>query len=164
MQLLYIAGRQTHSVSYRNPIPTVDAIMQRGSRVLMVRRKKEPFKDMLALPGGFVSEGETVEDAVKREVLEETSLQIEPIEILGVYSDPARDPRKHTLSVVFVVIILGGPEKAGDDASSLEWVELDEVGKMKQVAFDHAQILADYRRWKSQNAGSTYWSSKRRSS
>ena len=142
-------------MSYRNPTPTVDAIMQKGSKVLMVRRKKEPFKDMLALPGGFVNEGETAEDAMKREVLEETSLEVEPIEILGVYSDPARDPRKHTLTVVFVAIITGGSEKASDDAAELEWVELASPGRL---AFDHAQILADYRKWRA-SAG-TFWSTR----
>src|ERR671936_2153760 len=94
--------------NYSNPTPTVDVILQRDSKVLMIRRKKEPFKDRLALPGGFVNEGETVEDAVKREAMEETSLEVEPIEILGVYSQPKRDPRKHIMTVVFVGIILGG--------------------------------------------------------
>jgi len=144
-------------MSYRNPTPTVDAILQKGSKVLMVRRKKDPFKGMLALPGGFVNEGETVEDAMKREVLEETSLEVEPIDILGVYSDPHRDPRKHTMTVVFVAIIIGGKEKAQDDAASLEWAELDSI---ERAAFDHAQILADYRRWKGSTG--TYWSTKRR--
>lgn len=123
----------------------------------MVRRKKDPFKGMLALPGGFVNEGETVEDAMKREVLEETSLEVEPIDILGVYSDPHRDPRMHTMTVVFVALIVGGKEEARDDAASLEWAELADL---KVAAFDHALILADYRHWKG-NTG-TYWSTKRR--
>ncbi|HVX02456.1 MAG TPA: NUDIX hydrolase [Nitrososphaera sp.] len=146
-------------MNYRNPTPTIDAILQKGSRILMVRRKKDPFKGMLALPGGFVNEGETVEDAVKREVLEETSLEIEPINILGVYSDPHRDPRMHTMTVVFVSIITGGKEKAEDDASNLEWVELADV---KKAAFDHALIIADYRQWRGDSAATTYWSTKRR--
>lgn len=149
-------------MSYRNPVPTVDAIMQKGSKVLMVRRKKEPFKNCLALPGGFVNEGETVEDAARREVMEETSLEIEPIEILGVYSNPARDPRMHTLTVVFVAIITGGNERASDDAAGLEWIELADAEKMKgRIAFDHAKILADYRKWKT--ATGTFWSTKRQS-
>ncbi|HEX2557959.1 MAG TPA: NUDIX hydrolase, partial [Nitrososphaera sp.] len=109
-------------MEHRNPVPTVDVILQRDSKVLMIRRRKDPFKDRLALPGGFVNEGETVEEAIKREAKEETSLEVEPIDILGVYSDPKRDPRKHILSVVFVGIIVGGQEKAGDDAASIEWV------------------------------------------
>lgn len=147
-------------VSHRNPVPTVDAIMQRGSKVLMIRRKKAPFEGCLALPGGYVEEGETAEDAARREVLEETSLEIEPIEILGVYSDPARDPRRHTMTVVFVAIVIGGAECAGDDAAGLEWIELGDVQKIKgMIAFDHARILADYRKWKA-SAG-TFWSTKR---
>src|SRR5919199_3529869 len=125
---------------YANPTPTVDVILQRDSKVLMVRRRKDPFKDRLALPGGFVNEGETVEEAMKREAKEETSLEVEPIDILGVYSDPTRDPRKHTISTVFIGIVVGGGQAtARDDAASIEWVELDEIEK-QQVAFDHIQM------------------------
>jgi ADP-ribose pyrophosphatase YjhB (NUDIX family) len=146
-------------MQYRNPTPTVDAILQSGSKVLMVRRKKDPFKGQLALPGGFVNEGETAEDAMKREAMEETSLEVEPIEILGVYSDPKRDPRKHILTVAFVGIITGGTDMAGDDAESIEWVELAGIEK-QQIAFDHLTILRDYKKWKA--AGGTFWSTKRR--
>ncbi|MEO9295898.1 MAG: NUDIX hydrolase [Nitrososphaera sp.] len=149
--------------AHKNPTPTVDGVLQRGSKILMVRRKKEPFQGRLALPGGFVNEGETVEDAFRREVLEETSLEVEPIDILGVYSDPERDPRKHTMSVVFVGLILGGAEKAGDDAGSLEWIDIAGLDRIKdELVFDHAQILADYVRWK--GSMGTYWSTKRRGS
>jgi 8-oxo-dGTP diphosphatase len=146
-------------VKYSNPTPTVDVILQRGSKVLMVRRKKDPFKGQLALPGGFVNEGETTEDAMKREAMEETSFEVEPIEILGVYSDPARDPRKHIMTVVFVGIIIGGSGKAGDDAASIEWVELAGI-EGQQIAFDHSMILRDYKKWKA--SGGTFWSTKRR--
>jgi 8-oxo-dGTP diphosphatase len=84
---------------------------------------------------------------------------VEPIDILGVYSDPKRDPRKHILSVVFVGIIVGGQEKAGDDAASIEWVDLAGIEK-QELAFDHAQILRDFRQWK--GSGGTFWSTKRR--
>jgi 8-oxo-dGTP diphosphatase len=144
---------------YVNPTPTVDVILQRDSKVLMVRRRKDPFKDRLALPGGFVNEGETVEEAMKREAIEETSLEVEPVDILGVYSDPKRDPRKHILSVVFIGIIVGGSEKAGDDAASIEWVKISDI-QQQQIAFDHAQILHDYLQWR--NSGGTFWSTKRR--
>jgi 8-oxo-dGTP diphosphatase len=144
---------------YVNPTPTVDVILQRDSKVLMVRRRKDPFKDRLALPGGFVNEGETVEEAMKREAIEETSLEVEPVDILGVYSDPKRDPRKHILSVVFIGIVVGGSEKAGDDAASIEWVKISDI-QQQQIAFDHAQILLDYCQWR--NSGGTFWSTKRR--
>jgi ADP-ribose pyrophosphatase YjhB (NUDIX family) len=146
-------------VKYSNPTPTVDVILQRGSKVLMVRRKKDPFKGQLALPGGFVNEGETVEDAMKREAMEETSFEVEPIEILGVYSDPKRDPRKHIMTVVFVGITIGGSGKAGDDAASIEWVELEGI-ESQQIAFDHSAILRDYKKWKASSG--TFWSTKRR--
>lgn len=144
---------------YRNPTPTVDIILQRDSKILMVRRKKDPFKGQLALPGGFINEGETAEEAARREAIEETSLEVEPIEILGVYSDPKRDPRKHVMSIVFVGIIVGGSDKAGDDAESIEWVELGNIEK-QEIAFDHAQILRDYKKWKTSD--DTFWSTKRR--
>jgi 8-oxo-dGTP diphosphatase len=144
---------------HSNPTPTVDVILNRASEVLMVRRKKDPFKDHLSLPGGFVNEGETIEEAMKREALEETSLEVEPVDILGVYSDPKRDPRKHIVTVVFIGIIVGGSSRAGDDAASIEWVKLANIER-QQVAFDHTQILHDYCQWKA--SGGTFWSTKRR--
>ncbi|SRR5688572_14160627 len=144
---------------YRNPAPTVDVVLQRDSKVLMIRRMKEPFQGQLALPGGFINEGETAENAARREALEETSLEVEPIEILGVYSDPNRDPRRHVMSVVFVGIITGGTEKAGDDAQEIEWIELDRMDDSR-LAFDHALIIRDYKKWKV--LGGSFWSSKRR--
>lgn len=146
-------------MKYSNPTPTVDVILQCDTKVLMIRRKNDPFKGQLALPGGFVNEGETAEDAMKREAMEETSLEVELIDILGVYSDPKRDPRKHIMTVVFVGIILGGSGRAGDDAAGIEWVKLSDIGR-QQIAFDHAMILRDYRKWK--ESGGTFWSNKRR--
>ena len=145
---------------YRNPTPTVDVILERDSSVLMVRRKKDPFRDYLSLPGGFVNEGETVEDAMKREAMEEISLEVHPIDILGVYSHPKRDPRKHIMTIVFIGIIVGGRIRAGDDAASIEWMKLANFELQQQIAFDHAQILHDYYHWKA--SGGTFWSTKRR--
>jgi 8-oxo-dGTP diphosphatase len=148
---------------YKNPTPTVDMVLERDSKILMVKRKKDPFKDHLALPGGFVNEGETIEDAMKREAMEETSLEVHPIDILGVYSDPRRDPRKHIITVVFVGIIVRGETRAGDDAASIEWIQLGSIDQLRRqnlFAFDHAQILRDYSQWKS--SGGTFWSTKRR--
>lgn len=96
---------------------------------------------------------------MKREAIEETSLEVEPIDILGVYSDPKRDPRKHIMTVVFVGIIVGGSDKAGHDAASIEWVDLVDIGR-QQIAFDHVTILRDYEKWKA--SGGTFWSTKRR--
>ena len=104
---------------YKNPIPTVDAIIQKSSFLLLVKRQNDPYKDSFALPGVFVNRGETVENALKREVFEETSLKVHPVEILGVYSDPKRDPRGHMITIVFVTIVYGGQIKAHDEAKEL---------------------------------------------
>jgi len=148
---------------YRNPTPTVDTIIQRDSRILLVKRKNDPFEGYLVLPGGFVNEGERVEDAAKREVKEETSLNIELLDILGVYSDPARDPRGHMMSTVFIAKISSHNDKvdavAQDDAAAIEWISL-EVIDTRNVGFDHKRIISDYKTWKT--SGGTFWSSKDR--
>jgi 8-oxo-dGTP diphosphatase len=141
---------------YPKPAVAVDIILESDGNLLLVKRKKDPFKGILCFPGGFVNVGEKVEVAAKREAYEETNLQIEPIEILGVYSDPQRDPRGHTISISFIGKITDGVAKAGDDAASLEWMSLDD--NKLQLAFDHRSILQDYRRWKKLKG--TYWSSK----
>jgi 8-oxo-dGTP diphosphatase len=146
---------------YRNPTPTVDTIIQRDSRILLVKRKNDPFKGYLVLPGGFVNEGERVEDAAKRETKEETSLDIELLDILGVYSDPTRDPRGHMMSTVFIGKISSNNDKvdavAQDDAAAIEWISL-EVIDTRNVGFDHKRIISDYKTWKT--SGGTFWSSK----
>lgn len=85
-----------------NPVPVVDVIIQQESTILLARRKKDPFKGYLGLPEGFVNIGETIEEAARRELKEETSLDVELTDILGVYSDPKRDPRGHIISTVFI--------------------------------------------------------------
>jgi 8-oxo-dGTP diphosphatase len=148
---------------YKNPIPTVDVIIEQNSKILMIKRKNEPYRGYLALPGGFVNEGEKIEDAARREINEETSLRIDLLEILGVYSDPKRDPRGHLMSTVFVGIIIPdtdtGPPKvsAGDDAEEIEWVSVEALSN-SNIAFDHKKILLDYKDWKV--SGCTFWSSK----
>jgi 8-oxo-dGTP diphosphatase len=148
--------------NYKNPMPTVDVIIQKNSQILLIERKKEPFKGYLVLPGGFVNERERVEDAAKREVKEETSLDIVLLEILGVYSDPGRDPRGHIMSTVFIGKIskrsYKGDAIAQDDAAAIEWLNLDEVVNTR-FGFDHRRIITDYIRWK--QIGGTFWSSKK---
>ncbi|MGH9994371.1 MAG: NUDIX domain-containing protein [Nitrososphaeraceae archaeon] len=146
---------------HRNPIPTVDVIIEQNSRILMIRRKNDPYKGCLALPGGFVDEGERIEDAAIREANEETSLNILLVDILGVYSDPKRDLRGHLISTVFVGIVptdnLSVEASAQDDASEVEWINLEAINK-SNIAFDHKKILFDYKAWK--GSGGTFWSSK----
>ncbi len=146
---------------HRNPIPTIDAIIHNEkNQILFIKRKNDPFKNHLSLPGGFVNYGERIEDALRREIKEETSLNIEPLEILGVYSDPNRDPRGHIMSTVFVCLIMDNLKgKVEDDATDICWVNLNEI-KNNTYAFDHKMIIEDYLRWRVQN--STHWSSKNR--
>lgn len=124
------------------PALTVDCVVfdPRG-RVLLIRRGHEPFKGCYALPGGFVDVGETVEAACRRELLEETGLAVGDLFLIGVYSDPARDPRGHTVSAVFLARLAAPADPvAGDDAAAAEWVE---NWRGERLAFDHAQILDD---------------------
>ena len=124
------------------PLLTVDAIIETGGGVVLIERKNPPHG--WALPGGFVDPGESLATAARREAKEETSLDIELVEQLFAYSDPRRDPRGPTVSVVFVARASGEP-RAADDAKNLAIYPLD---ALPQLAFDHAQILADYQAWK----------------
>jgi 8-oxo-dGTP diphosphatase len=145
---------------YKNPIPTVDTIIQKYSQILLIKRKKEPFKGFFALPGGFVNEGERVEDAAKREAKEETSLDIELVDILGVYSEPNRDPRGHIMSTVFIGKTSHNNKVealAHDDAAEIKWTNLEELDNTS-FAFDHQKIISDYKKWK--RTGGTFWSSR----
>jgi 8-oxo-dGTP diphosphatase len=124
------------------PRLTTDCVISdQAGRVLLIRRKNEPFKGAYALPGGFVDVGETVEAGCRREVAEETGLAVSALRLVGVYSDPSRDPRGHTVSVVFAAVLPEGPQpQPGSDAAGAEWVA-DWRGQ--KLAFDHAQIIAD---------------------
>lgn len=128
---------------YHNPTPTVDVIIHMPGRgVVLIRRRNPPLG--WALPGGFVDYGETVETAAIREAREETGLDVELTGLFGVYSDPARDPRKHTLSVVFTALAEDSARlAAGDDAAGAGVFPLEALPE--PLAFDHAVILGDYR-------------------
>ena len=137
--------RKYMSEVYRNPIPTVDAIIELpNEKVVLIERAREPFG--WALPGGFVDEGERLEDACIREALEETCLEIKLVCLLGVYSDPKRDPRKHTVSTVYIATATQQP-KAADDAASAQGVPIAELLD-RTFAFDHAEIIKDYLHFK----------------
>ena len=133
----YLSSEQT--MSYRNPTPTVDIIIHKDGKILLIKRKNPPFG--WALPGGFVDEGETVEQAAIREAKEETGLDVQLETLLYVYSDPRRDKRQHTLSIVFTASSNGTPV-ASDDATDLGYYSFKELPKL---AFDHSEIVADYK-------------------
>jgi 8-oxo-dGTP diphosphatase len=126
--------------AYRNPIPTVDIIIEVGASIVLIRRLNEPLG--WALPGGFVDYGERLEDAAKREAFEETGMRISEPRLLGCYSDPGRDSRQHTITTVYVASGSGLPA-AGDDAAACALFAPD--GLPDDLCFDHGQILADYR-------------------
>jgi len=124
----------------RQPRLTVDVIIELGSEDLVLIRRKSPPPGW-ALPGGFVDAGETVEQAAVREVLEETCLSVELVRQFHVYSDPGRDPRGHTVSVVFIGRAEGEPKGADDAAEARVFPR---VALPIELAFDHGEILADY--------------------
>ena len=101
-------------MDYKSPKLTADGAIIKEGKILLIERKNEPFKGKWALPGGFVEYGEKVEDAVVREVSEETGLDTKIIDIVGVYSDPTRDPRGHIVTVVYLLDILDGEIKGSD--------------------------------------------------
>lgn len=124
------------------PLLTVDGILRnREGRFLFIRRKNPPFRGHWALPGGFVDLGETVEAACAREMLEETGLTVTVGRLVGVYSDPGRDPRGHTVGIAFACESDSMAHAAGDDAEEAAWLTLEEA---RPLAFDHEKILEDY--------------------
>jgi 8-oxo-dGTP diphosphatase len=133
--------------TYRNPAPTVDIIIEMIDRpdrpIILIERLNEPLG--WALPGGFVDYGEAVPMAAKREAMEEIGLAIELVDLLGIYSDPARDPRQHTLSMTYIATATGEPI-AGDDAKTFKLFKPWELPS--NLCFDHGKILKDYLRYR----------------
>lgn len=127
----------------RTPTLTVDAIIKiNDDKIVLVKRKNPPYKGWWALPGGIVEYGETVEEAVKREVKEETGLEVEIERLVNVYSDPNRDPRGHFISICFLCHKVGGVLKAATDAAEVSIFPLKEVKNLR-LAFDHKKMLED---------------------
>lgn len=133
---------------YRNPFPTVDIVIELKTNgapgpIVLVERANSPRG--WALPGGFVDYGESVEQAARREALEETGLHVQLVALLGVYSRPGRDPRFHTQTTVFTARADGEPT-AGSDAAHLQAFSLDKLPE--PICFDHGLILQHYRKWR----------------
>ena len=130
-------------MSYRNPVPTVDIIIELVDRphrpIILIERLNSPFG--WAIPGGFIDYGELAEVAARREAQEETGLAVELVEQFHVYSDPSRDPRQHTMSVVFLAMAKGEPQ-AGDDAKNIGIFESWRIPD--NLCFDHDRVMRDY--------------------
>ncbi|MHA1589900.1 MAG: NUDIX domain-containing protein [Candidatus Njordarchaeales archaeon] len=130
----------------RSPLLAVDAVILSPdySRILLIRRLNDPFKNYYALPGGFVEWGETTEEACLREALEETSLNVEILDLVGVFSDPKRDPRGHVVSVAYLCRAKSYNAKASSDAKEVAWIEIHKIlkGDVK-LAFDHLEIIRE---------------------
>ncbi len=142
-------AEQDLGTRYRNPALAVDGVVLHrqnhfedsdSCNVLLIKRGRDPFKGRYALPGGFVDYGEDIDLAINREIHEETGLQGLPFRQFHTYGKPGRYPRGHTVSVVYVAVIIGAqPEVvAGDDAAEAEWFP---ISRLPDLAFDHVQIL-----------------------
>ncbi len=127
----------------RHPWVTVDGLVVQQGKLVAVVRRNPPFQGMPALPGGFVEIGETTEVAAVREVREETGLETRIVRMVGVYSDPSRDPRGHTVTVAYALEVVGGVLRAASDAKAIALLDPDALPPM---AFDHAKIVADWRK------------------
>lgn len=123
----------------KNPLPTVDIIIEIDNGIVLIKRKNPP--EGWALPGGFVDYGESLETAAIREAKEETGLDVRLIRQFHTYSDPSRDPRFHTISTVFIAKASGVPS-AGDDAENAKI--FNKLNLPEKIAFDHRNILEDY--------------------
>jgi 8-oxo-dGTP diphosphatase len=125
---------------YKSPKLTADGLILKDKKVLLIKRKNYPFKGKWALPGGFVEYNEKTEDTAMREVFEETGLKTKINNLVGVYSDPNRDPRGHTISVIYLLEACGGKLKGSDDVSDAKFFDLNHLPKL---AFDHNKIIKD---------------------
>ncbi len=126
-------------MKHNTPSLTVDAVILFKNKLVLVKRKYPPYEGHFALPGGFVEIGESTEKAASREAFEETGLSVEILKLIGVYSDPERDPRRHTVSVCYLAKG-DGDLKSGSDADAVELFELDSI---PELAFDHNKMIND---------------------
>jgi 8-oxo-dGTP diphosphatase len=135
-----------YTYDYPRPMVTVDCIVTSGSgnglQILLIRRGNEPFKDLWALPGGFVDMDEDLHEAARRELMEETGIECENLVQFKAYGAPGRDPRGRTISVVFTGTVgMNTIALPGDDAADAGWFP---VSSLPDLAFDHSSIVNDF--------------------
>lgn len=128
----------------KSPILTVDGVFLNRGKVLLVKQAKYPFLGYWVIPGGHVEYGETVERAIKREMKEELGVSVKIKKLLGVYSNPKRDPRYHTASVVYLLEKTKDKIRLNREASEFRYFSLRNLPK--KIGFDHRKILNDLRK------------------
>lgn len=127
----------------KTPLLTTDAIiLDENDDIVLIKRKNNPYKNHWAIPGGFVEIGETVEESCVREAKEETNLDVEIVSLVGVYSRHDRDPRGHTVTIVFLTKPVSGELRADTDAKEVKKVNISDI-KDIDLAFDHNEIMDD---------------------
>jgi len=140
----------------KTPFTVTDVIIEKDKKIILLRRNIEPYRGKLTFPAGFVEYGETVEHAAVRETIEETGLKVKLKEILGVYSNPKRDPRLHSSTVVFIADVVSGKLKKSFEGEP-DWYPLNKIN-FSDMGFDHGKILKDYIKWRESKG--TFWTSK----
>jgi len=123
----------------QRPVVAVDVLIRKDDGYVFIKRKNEPYRGRWAIPGGLVEYGETVEQAAKREAKEETGLDVKLIQLIGVYSDPTRDPRGHCISIAYLAEAVSGELKAATDAKKAKIFKR----RPDNLAFDHSKIFED---------------------
>ena len=127
--------------SRKSPKLTVDGIILKKGKILLIKRATQPFVDYWALPGGFVELNETTERAVEREIHEETNLTTKTKKLVGVYSNPKRDPRRHTITIAYLLETINGTAKKTEEAKEVKYFAFDNLPQ--NIAFDHRKIIMD---------------------
>lgn len=125
----------------KNPTLTVDGVFVKNGKVLLVKRAIYPYSGYWVLPGGRVEHGERIEDSLKREMREELSIRVLRMELIGVYSDPKRDPREHRVTAAFLIRKKSGNIKLNYEANMADYFPLDKLPA--KIGFDHRRILED---------------------
>ncbi len=135
------------SYFFKKPTIATDVVVEKNGKILLIKRTFWPYDNYYSLPGGMVEYGEKVEDAAKRELYEETGLKAKELKLLGVFSDPKRDPRWHAITIAFAVTKFSGKIRPSIESKEVIWMDIKKVKKLK-LAFDHNKIINAYLRWK----------------